>query len=130
MCWDAGVDVGPMFHQQSDRLDAALPRSDHQWLENVQIWVGASVEQHAHCIDVVVDDTEVEGGAAAVLIQLRPLLRELGIDIKARLNQHLQGVIMAALRRQVQWADSSPPDSGLTGCWDQHGDDSETTSSI
>lgn len=67
---DTGVDVGPLLHQQGDSLDAALSCRHHQWPEQVQVWVGAGRQQHAHCIDVIVDDGEIERRAATVLIQI------------------------------------------------------------
>lgn len=119
--WNAGVDVGSVLHQQGDGPDAALPRCHHQRSEHVQVWVGTSRQQLFHGVNVVIEDREVERCAAAVLVQPRPFVRQLGIDVKASLDQNLQNIIAVTLSSEVQWADTTPPDSGLTGSWDQRG---------
>lgn len=120
---DAGVDVGAVLHQQGDGPDAALPRRHHDCWEHVQVWVGPSCQQHLHRLDVAVADGEVERRAAAVLVQPGALLRQLSVDVEARLDQQLQNLIAVVLSSEVQRADARPPHSGLTGDPDQGGHD-------
>lgn len=112
---DAGVDVSSMLHQQGDGLDAALPRRHHQGPEHVQVRVGASLQQCAHGINIVVDDREVQHCAAAVLIKLGSFFRQLSVDFEPRLDQNLQNIVTVTLSSEVERANTSPPDSGFTG---------------
>lgn len=115
---DTGIDVRAMLHQQGDGLDAALPCCHQQRVEDIQVGVGTRLQQHAHSLNIVVDNREVERSAPTVLICLRAFVGQLSIDIKARLNQSLQNFIPVAFGCQVQRADTGPADSGLAGGWD------------
>lgn len=111
---DGGIDVGTMLHQHGDGLNAALPCRHHQRPENVQVGVGTGFQQHACCVNIVVDDREVERRATAVLVQLRSFLRQLCVDIEACLDQILQDIVTVTLSSQVERANAGSPNSGLT----------------
>lgn len=116
------INICSVVKKQLHGLQAAMADGYEQWVNEVDIGVGSSLQQELCGIDVVVKNSKIERSGAPVLIKAGAFIREGGVDIVASVNQLFQDVVVVAFGRKVQWADATTLDAGAAGHGDQHGD--------
>ena len=119
VCWHTGIHICTILQQQRGHLYISLPHSHQKRVEGIQIRVSTSLQQCGGCVYVAAAYQEVECGAATVLIHLGVVGRQLGIDVKACLNENLQDVLSVTLCCKVEWTYTNASHNGFVGAWKQ-----------
>lgn len=116
---DLSVGVGAVLQQQCRNVHPTKPDGDEQRVEDVEVGVSSGLQQHLDGLYVPVVDGGVNRRAPPVLVHLGVVLRQLGVDVEARLNQQLHDVIPVVLCGDVQRTDAAVLDFDPAGRRDQ-----------
>ena len=127
---DGGVHVSSILQEEGRHLHSTSPDSNQQGVEQVQVGVGSSLQQHLSGFQVAVVDGEEERCAAVVLVPLTLLFRKLAVGVESLLQEKFQDAISVVLCGDVQRADAATDDSAPAGDGNQQGHDAEGTKSI
>ena len=122
---DGGVRVSSILQEEGRHLHSTSPDSNQQGVEQVQVGVGSSLQQHLSGFQVAVVDGEVERRAAVVLVPLTPLLRKLAVGVESLLQEKFQDVVAVVLCGDMQRADAASCDFLPAGARNQQGHDAE-----
>lgn len=91
------IDISSVGEKQPDNFMIIGPHCHKETVEGIQVWVCTCSQKDFRAVDIIIRNSKIQRGLPLVIIALRNVVSQQGIDIKTVLNKQFQALYILSI---------------------------------